>query len=128
MKRRNTPAKEAVLELLVKSQKALSQDAIESQIEIAVNRATIYRVLNSFCEDGIAHKIVAEDGKQYFSICKKCKHPEEKLIYHYHFRCLSCGTIECLKTPVQYTVPSGYQVEHANCLLTGTCKDCNTNS
>lgn len=123
MNRRNTPTKEAVLNLLSNSKKALSQDAIEKQLDIKINRATIYRVLNRFCEDEMVHRIVAEDGKQYFAICKKCEKPEE-VQYHFHFRCLSCDTIECLQVPVNYAVPKGYRVQGANCVLTGTCSDC----
>lgn len=123
MKRRNTPTKEAVLNLLLHSRKALSQDTIERQLDIDINRATIYRVLNRFCEDELVHKIVAEDGKQYFAICKKCEKPEV-IQYHFHFRCLSCDTIECLEIPVHYSVPKGYEVQNANCVLTGTCNDC----
>lgn len=123
MNRRNTPTKEAVLNLLINSRKALSQDAIERQLDIDINRATIYRVLNRFCEDDIVHRIVAEDGKQYFAICNKCEKPEV-IQYHFHFRCLSCDTIECLRVPVKYAVPNGYEVQNANCVLTGTCNDC----
>ncbi|MDW7691769.1 transcriptional repressor [Flammeovirgaceae bacterium SG7u.111] len=123
MNRRNTPTKEAVLNLLSTSKKALSQDAIERQLDIKINRATIYRVLNRFCEDNIVHKIVAEDGKQYFAICKKCENSKVAQ-YHFHFRCLSCDTIECLQIPVRYSVPKGYEVQNANCVLTGTCNDC----
>lgn len=123
MKRRNTPTKEAVLNLLLHSKKALSQDAIENQLEIDINRATIYRVLNRFCEDGLVHRIVAEDGKQYFAICKECDN-SGIVQYHFHFRCLSCDTIECTDIPVEYSVPEGYLVQSANCILTGTCKDC----
>lgn len=124
MNRRNTPTKEAVLNLLMNSRKALSQDAIERQLDIEINRATIYRVLNRFCEDGIVHKIVAEDGKQYFAICKKCENPQEVIQPHFHFRCLSCDTIECLQVPVECSVPNGYEIQNANCVLTGTCNNC----
>ncbi|SMG48082.1 Fur family transcriptional regulator [Arenibacter troitsensis] len=124
MNRRNTPTKEAVLNLLMNSRNALSQDAIERQLDIEINRATIYRVLNRFCEDGIVHKIVAEDGKQYFAICKKCENPQEVIQPHFHFRCLSCDTIECLQVPVECSVPNGYEVQNANCVLTGTCNNC----
>ncbi|WP_435524357.1 Fur family transcriptional regulator [Chryseobacterium indoltheticum] len=62
--------------------------------------ATIYRVLNRFCEDGILHRIVAEDGKQYFAVCIKCD--EKKLTdHHFHFRCTQCETIECLPNEVK---------------------------
>ncbi|MTI31582.1 Fur family transcriptional regulator [Xanthovirga aplysinae] len=123
MKRRSTPTKEAVLNLLSNSGKAMSQDAIEQKINIDINRATIYRVLNRFCEDGIVHKIVAEDGKQYFAVCVDCE-KKELPNYHFHFRCTSCQTIECLQEPVHFSIPKGYQVEGVNCVLTGICKDC----
>ena len=123
MKRRNTPTKEAVLSVLTTTTKALSQDAIEQKINIDIDRATVYRVLNRFCEDGIIHKIVAEDGKQYFAICMKC---DEKNLadHHFHFRCKGCQTIECLPMAVHFSAPQGYQVENVNCVLTGVCKDC----
>ncbi|EDM43393.1 putative transcription regulator [unidentified eubacterium SCB49] len=124
MNRRNTPTKEAVLDLLINSRKALSQDAIERQLDIKINRATIYRVLNRFCEDNIAHKIVAEDGKQYFAICKKCENQPEIIDHHFHFRCLICESIECLQVPVSYSLPNGYKVQNTNCVLTGICNEC----
>ncbi|MCI3936909.1 transcriptional repressor [Chryseobacterium aahli] len=123
MKRRSTPTKEAVLTLLTNTRKAMSQDAIEKNIDVNMDRATIYRVLNRFCEDGILHRIVAEDGKQYFAVCIKCE--EKKLAdHHFHFRCTNCLTIECLPVPVQFSLPQGYQVATVNCILTGVCKDC----
>ena len=123
MERRNTPTKEAVLELLTKSGKAMSRDTIEQQITHDINRATIYRVLNRFCEDGLVHKIVAEDGKQYFAVCVNC---EDKVLsgHHFHFRCIKCETIECLAVSVDFSAPPGYQVDGVNCVLSGTCKDC----
>ncbi len=123
MIRRNTPAKEAVLNLLTHKAKAMSQDSIEKNINIDIDRATIYRVLNRFCEDGILHRIVAEDGKQYFAVCIKCD--EKKLTdHHFHFRCTKCETIECLPIEVQFSLDKGYSVESVNCILTGVCKDC----
>lgn len=123
MKRRSTPTKEAVLTLLINTRKAMSQDAIEKNIEVNIDRTTIYRVLNRFCEDGILHRIVAEDGKQYFAVCIKCE--EKKLTdHHFHFRCTHCQTIECLPVPVQFSLPQGYHVATVNCILTGVCKDC----
>lgn len=123
MKRRNTPSKDAVLDLLINSGKAMSRDAIEQKIGVEIDRATIYRVLNRFCEDGLVHKIVADDGKQYFAVCMKCD--EKKLAdNHFHFRCTSCQTIECLPEAVHFSVPNGYNVESVNCVLTGICPQC----
>lgn len=123
MIRRSTPTKEAVLNVLTESNKAMSQEAILKKVDINIDRATVYRVLNRFCEDGILHRIVAEDGKQYFAVCIKC---EEKKIadHHFHFRCTKCETIECLPVAVQFSLEKGYSVKRVNCILTGVCKDC----
>lgn len=123
MKRRSTPSKEAILNVLADSKKAMSQDAILKNVSLDMDRATVYRVLNRFCEDGILHRIVAEDGKQYFAVCIKCE--EKKLAdHHFHFRCTKCDTIECLPVAVQFSLEKGYSVERVNCVLTGVCKDC----
>ena len=122
MKRRKTPTKEAVLNVLTKAGKAMSQDAIEQEISIDINRATIYRVLNRFCEDGVLHKIVAENGKQYFALCNDCI--EEHNHDHFHFRCTKCETIECLPVEVNIAMPKGYVVKSMNCVITGLCKTC----
>jgi len=123
MKRRNTISKEAVLSVLTNTKKAMSQDAIVKQMDIDADRATIYRILNRFCEDEIVHKIVADDGKQYFAVCLKSD--QKPLPYnHFHFRCTQCETIECLPAPVEFSVPEKYKIQRMNCVLIGICKDC----
>jgi Fur family ferric uptake transcriptional regulator len=123
MKRRNTATQEAVLAILTRKRKAMSQDAIVQQLDVNADRATIYRILNRFCEDEIVHKIVADDGKQYFAVCVKC---DDKPVpaNHFHFRCTQCETIECLPSLVEFSVPKKYVVHQMNCVLVGVCKDC----
>ncbi|RDC65486.1 Fur family transcriptional regulator [Adhaeribacter pallidiroseus] len=123
MKRRNTPAKQAVLNILHGSGKALNQEDIEQAVKGRMDRVTVYRILNSFCEDGYVHKILSDDGKHYFALCTSC---EEKKHYHnhFHFRCLKCQKVECLKEEVAVKVPAGYQLQNVNCLLTGYCQAC----
>lgn len=122
-KRRNTATKEAVLAVLTSKRRAMSQDAIVKQMDVEADRATVYRILNRFCEDEVVHKIVADDGKQYFAVCSK----RDDVVVpgnHFHFRCTKCETIECLPSPVEYTVPEDYTVQQTNCVLIGVCKDC----
>jgi len=123
MKRRNTPTKEAILKVLGAEGKAMSQDEIANNISMEINRATIYRVLNRFCADGILHKVVAEDSKQYFALHKE-QDQKKGTHQHLHFKCNICETLECLPNEVNFSIPKGYHLENVNCVLTGTCKNC----
>ena len=124
IKRRNTDSQDAVMSVLASSKKAMSQDSIVKKMAVDADRATVYRILNRFCEDGIVHKIVADDGKQYFAVCNKCDKqsiPEN----HFHFRCTECQTIECLPMKVEFSLPKRYEVQSMNCVLVGLCDTCN---
>ena len=123
MKRRNTASKQMVLEVLKDAGMALSQDAIELKIGDRMDRVTIYRVLNRFCEDGVAHRITSDDGKYYFAICNGCttdKHRHN----HIHFRCTNCNKVECIKREVPISLPAGYTAQHFNCFVSGRCGTC----
>ena len=123
MKRRNTASKQVVLDVLTASDVALSQDDIEREVKGSMDRVTVYRVLNRFCEDGYVHKILSDDGKHYFAICLNC---EEKKHHHnhFHFRCVKCQQVECLKEEVNVKIPSGYRLQNVNCILSGYCQKC----
>ena len=123
MKRRNTESKQAVFDILNSSKAALSQDAIEQEVKGSMDRVTVYRVLNSFCEDGYVHKILSDDGKYYFAICLNCQEKKHQH-NHFHFRCIKCQKVECLKEEVNVKLPDGYTLENVNCLLTGYCQTC----
>ena len=123
MKRRNTKSKQEVLDLLSDANGALSHEMIQGKITSKTDRATIYRVLNSFCEDGIAHKIIADDGKQYFALCISCTDKNHNH-NHFHFRCTQCGQVSCLKTEIEVILPKGFHSESFNGLISGRCNVC----
>lgn len=125
MKRRKTPSKTEILQVLKSSGNALSHDMIQANIESDIDRATIYRVLNRFCEDGKVHKIIGDDGKQYFALCSNCG--EEKQLHshnHMHFRCLECGKVECLERDISVPLPDGYVAKVHNLIISGFCNNC----
>jgi len=123
MKRRNTPTKTAVLAALTRAGTALSHDKLLDRLNGSIDRATVYRILNRFCEDGVTHRIVADDGKQYFALCEGCSH-EAHAHNHFHFRCLSCDAMECLTNEVAVRLPKGYRAENFNGVISGVCASC----
>lgn len=125
MRRRKTKSKTEIFEVLKSSGKALSHDIIQAHVGSDIDRATIYRVLNRFCEDGKVHKIVGDDGKQYFAICPNCG--EKKQVHshsHIHFRCLQCGKVECLDREISVPLPEGYVAKVHNLVISGSCHEC----
>ncbi|GGE98863.1 Fur family transcriptional regulator, ferric uptake regulator [Chishuiella changwenlii] len=124
MKRRNTPTKQAVLDLFDSCSTALNQEQIETQLKGKMDRATIYRILNSFCEDGMMHKVVADDGVNYFAMCKNCCEEAKHHHDHFHFRCTKCNQLTCLQENIIINLPQGYKMQNYNCVITGTCAKC----
>ena len=125
MKRRNTAAKEEILNMLKTSNEAFSHESIQKKMATSADRATIYRILKSYCEQGLVHKIVADDGKQYFAYCNS-KTFEREEHNHFHFRCTSCGIVECLEMEMKMKieVPKGYKSDKFNGIITGVCIRC----
>ena len=123
MAKRNTASKQMILESLKKSGSAVSQETLQKELGETVDRATIYRVLNSFCEDGIVHKVLGDDGKFYFAVCMNCSGKNHRH-NHFHFKCITCGKIECLPNEVEIHLPEGYQPVAFNGFISGYCKEC----
>ena len=125
MNRRATATQTAILELLRQDRRAFSHDTLTERLDLPANRVTVYRILNRFVEQRLVHRIVADDGRQYFASCEAdCQH-DAASHRHLHFRCNRCARVECLPAaPLQYTLPEGYRVEHHNVILSGTCAAC----
>lgn len=123
MKRRNTESANEVYALLKNTNLALSHDMIQEKMSGSADRATIYRILNRFCEDKIVHKVIGDDGKQYFAFCANCQ--EKKHNHnHFHFRCTSCGKVECLESEIKITLPKDYVFQNLNGVISGLCSSC----
>lgn len=123
MNKRNTKSKQLILDSIKSSATAVSQESLHEKLGDSVDRATIYRVLNSFSDDGIVHRIVGDDGKQYFAVCVNCS--EKKHSHnHFHFRCVNCGAMECLASEVTVKLPEGYEPVNFNGVISGYCAAC----
>jgi Fur family ferric uptake transcriptional regulator len=122
MKKRQTKSKMAILECLKKAGNyGLRADIIESQLS-QFDRVTIYRVLQSFVDDGIIHKVISDNGKFYYFKCLNCE--EVHLHHHYHFKCEICSKVECMENEIEVKVPVGYSINNVNFWIRGVCSNC----
>lgn len=104
-----TSARIALLEILQEAKKPLSYEDIKSNI--SMDKATFYRNIAKFEEQGILNSFESNDKKRYFEL---------RLIPHAHFVCLNCNKIECLSNlDVKL---DGYVVN--NVIVNGKCKEC----
>ncbi|MDR2840492.1 MAG: transcriptional repressor [Paludibacter sp.] len=125
MQKRNTKTKQLVMNVLENSNAALCHEDFEKQLAGSIDRVTIYRILQGFCEDGKTHKIVGDDGKTYYALCCDCAAGEHHN-YHPHFHCLKCDTITCVETPIaEQPLPAGYNISSIASLISGYCSKCN---
>jgi iron complex outermembrane receptor protein len=124
--RRNTKTKQLVMNVLEDANSALCHEDIEQRLSEKMDRVTIYRILQSFCEEGKAHKIINNEGKAYYALCHDCScgnHHDN----HPHFHCISCDTITCVEQPiVQQELPAGYKAVSMSSLISGYCKKCSS--
>ena len=122
MRKRQTKSKKAILQCLQEAGNyGLRADSIESQLP-EFDRVTIYRVLQSFIDDGIIHKVISDNGKFYYFKCKNCGEVHHH--HHYHFKCEKCGKVACMENEIEVKVPKGYTIDNVNFWITGVCNKC----
>ncbi len=123
---RVTDTRIKVLSLFLKKKSALSHAEIEKSLGKSFDRVTIYRILQSFQDSGIVHKIPDDSGIVKYALCDHCDsgHHHHQ---HIHFKCEVCSKTECLDENhlPEFTVPSGYLIKNADLLVQGVCKNCN---
>ena len=114
-----------VVQFFLNNKKALSQGDLESQFK-QYDRVTLYRTLNSFLDSGLLHKIPNATGVATYGLCSETCSPEDHNHSHIHFKCNSCGQIECLndKAIPAVSAPQGYKIETVNMIIDGTCVKC----
>ncbi|MDR1681979.1 MAG: TonB-dependent receptor plug domain-containing protein, partial [Candidatus Symbiothrix sp.] len=124
VKKRSTKTKQMVMNVLEQSDSALSHEEISENLSEKIDRVTIYRILQSFYDDGKLHKIAGDNGKTYFSLCRNCSEGHHHDT-HPHFRCTECNTVRCLDDEIpSYPTPVGYTVSNISTFLTGVCPKC----
>jgi Fur family ferric uptake transcriptional regulator len=114
-----------VLEALYSARQPLCHAELESQLgdgEAGIDRVTLYRVLDSLVEHGLALKAVDTRGVFRFSATGV----QRQHASHIHFRCTDCGGVFCLKAepPPPPRLPRGFRLGEVEFDVRGTCAGC----
>jgi Fur family ferric uptake transcriptional regulator len=119
---RATPARVRVLRLLRAAPAALTHHQIEQSLgDLALDRVTLYRVLEWLVESGLAHRNTDAQRMYRFSAAAAGEHAA-----HTHFRCDECGRVFCLDAapPAPPSLPAGFSLSRLELDLRGRCARC----
>lgn len=125
-----TPKRAAVFQCLLQSAHPLTAPEIlqQSQKSCAINKATLYRILDLLVDHGLALRHSA--GERSFRYCalEPAEGGAQKL--HCHFHCTRCGAMQCLEggsllpSCQGMATAAGAQLENVEVRLDGLCQHC----
>jgi len=125
---KKTKPRISVLEILNSRNTATSQPVLETILGKDINRVTLYRVLQTFEEKGIIHKIIDLNGTANYATCSTSCTEHGHNDEHVHFNCTVCFHVYCLdnfQLP-KIIMPSGFTAGSVNLIVYGICESCNT--
>jgi Fur family ferric uptake transcriptional regulator len=122
-----TKCRVSILKVLAKADKPLSQGQIAQRLgKNRLNKVTIYRTLENFCQAGLVHRAFIHKRAAHFELANRCS----KIRCHPHFTCTSCGAIHCLtetSLPMVKSPYKGFIIGRQRVQLEGLCPKCNPN-
>ena|SRR5690606_9891395 len=130
---RPTAMRLLIYNILNEAKGAISLTDIETifqtdrDLEIPVDRTTIYRTIKTFEKKGVAHVIEQGNGVLKYALCQSNCEENHHRDQHLHFYCERCEKTSCLrdqKIPA-ITLPSGYEIRDLNFIAKGVCDQCN---
>lgn len=123
---RMTPARQEVLNLLLKKNRPLShQEMLSSKKLQEMDRVTLYRTLEALLKAKMIHQIIGADGVTRYCV-NKSSSAEKCSGNHIHFHCSKCNQMMCLPDqPLPWiTPPKGSTVFHKQLVVYGICEKC----
>lgn len=119
---RATPARIRVLQLLRAASHALTHHDLEAALGTpAMDRVTLYRVLDWLVDAGLAHKLTDANRVFRFAVAV-----HDETATHAHFRCDCCARVFCIAgaAPQVPELPQGFSLSRMALDLHGCCPDC----
>lgn len=119
-----TQGRIAILKVLMKAGMPLRQEQIAERLEKRrLDKVTIYRTLENFCEAGLVHKVFMPKRAVHFELGNRCTAVQ----CHPHFTCKSCGVTRCLmgvSVPLVKGLQKGFVLHRQQVRLEGLCPAC----
>lgn len=117
-----TPARISILTALLAAERPLTHQEIGARLkQRAMDRVTLYRVLDWLVQQGLAHRVVDADGVWHFAASV-----DQARLEHVHFHCHRCGQFYCLPdTPAPGArLPRGFVAKEKDLVINGFCAGC----
>jgi len=120
---RNTKSIKIILDEFDKHSTAMSVITLVERLSSALNKTTIYRVLDKLEDDGRVHSFLGKNGHKWYAQCADCSvtgHHDT----HPHFQCSDCGKVDCLPTEIKIPQIPNRRIDTSQVLLQGQCEEC----
>lgn len=125
---KNTKQRVRVLEEIAADSAAISQPELEKKLGKEIDRVTLYRILNTYEDNGILHRIIDLNGTANYAICSSSCTAHHHHDEHVHFNCTNCSKIYCLSIKVPpIDIPKGFETQSLNLIAYGICEKCSKN-
>ncbi len=118
-----TGARVAILGVLLKASRPLTQEQIADELDPRHDKVTVYRTLASLLRAGLVHKALTGAKTWQFELGHRCTEHQ----CHPHFTCTRCGSTHCLpdlEPPLTRGPYQGFVIQRQQVLLEGLCPRC----
>lgn len=119
---RRTKERALALSTLVRLHTPCSVETLQTEVGDAVNKVTLYRMLEQFADAGLIERVAQPDGVRRY---------EYQSEHHHHITCTGCGTRERVSVPegtltraVAKSAPSFSAVTTHTLEFYGVCREC----
>lgn len=119
---KRTSCREGIIDVIMTSKHALSENEIREKLTGNYDRTTFYRSFKTLEDKKIIHKIVVDNKIVKYALIDV----DSNEINHAHFYCNDCNSVKCLKSVIiqNYQLPEGYVQEEKEVIIKGRCADC----
>lgn len=115
-----------VLEIISQKNTAISQPELEKFLGSEIDRVTLYRILSSFDDKGILHKVFDLNGTATYAICSIRCSADHHHDQHVHFICSVCNSVFCLDeiSVPKINLPANFSMHAIAINAVGLCDSC----